>query len=144
MISKIITIFSQKILIIMLRIFNISSYMVKFIFITLKKGEKMKSFFKSILTGAVALTLLTTVANADAAKGQKIYAKKLKKACGMNGAKFAAKHTQDEWKAIGVKGMQDEIKKICPNAKPLKEKYLKHLYDFSVNFASDSGNVPSC
>ena len=92
----------------------------------------------------MALTLVTTTASADAGKGQKIYAKKLKKACGINGAKFAAKHTQDEWKAIGVAGMQAEIKKICPAAKPLKDKYLKDVYDFAEKFASDSGNVPSC
>ncbi len=104
----------------------------------------MKNFLKLVLAGVVALGVVTTVASADAAKGQKIYSKKLKKACGFNGAKFAAKHTQDEWKAIGVKGMQDEIKKLCPNAKPLKEKYLKDVYDFAYKFASDSGNVPSC
>ncbi len=104
----------------------------------------MKDFLKLVLTGAVALTLVTTVASASAAKGQKIYAKKLKKACGINGAKFAAKHTQDEWKAIGEKGMQAEIKKICPAAKDLKDKYLKDVYDFAEKFASDSGNVPSC
>ncbi len=104
----------------------------------------MKDFLKLVLTGAVALTLITTVASASAAKGQKIYAKKLKNDCGINGAKFAAKHTQDEWKAIGEKGMQAEIKKICPNAKPLKDKYLKDVYDFAEKFASDSGNVPSC
>jgi len=40
--------------------------------------------------------------------------------------------------------MQAEIKKICPNAGDLKEKYLKDLYDFAEKFASDSGNVPSC
>ncbi len=104
----------------------------------------MRNFLKLVLTGAVALSLATTVASADAAKGQKLYSKKLKKACGFNGAKFTAKHSQDEWKAIGEKGMQDEIKKICPNAKPLKEKYLKDIYDFSYEFANDSGNVPSC
>ena len=91
-----------------------------------------------------------TVASADAAKGQKLYSKKLKKECAAsgvaNGAKMAAKHTQGEWEEIGVKGVKAEIEKICPKVKEksLKSKYLKDYYDFFYNFASDSGNVPSC
>ncbi|SFV90807.1 hypothetical protein MNB_SV-4-383 [hydrothermal vent metagenome] len=106
----------------------------------------MKNLLKIALTGAVVLSLATTVASADAAKGQKLYGKKLKKACGFNGAKFAQKHTQGEWEAIGEKGIAAEIKKMCPNVeeKALKAKYLKHYYDFAHDFASDSGNVPSC
>jgi len=104
----------------------------------------MKKFLSLVLTGAMALALTSTVASADAAKGQKLYSKKLKKACGFNGADFAKKHTQDEWKAIGEAGMNAEIKKLCPSAKDLKDKYIKHILDFSINFASDSGNVPSC
>ncbi|ADN08811.1 hypothetical protein [Sulfurimonas autotrophica] len=106
----------------------------------------MNKIVKIALGAAVILSLGATVASADAAKGQKLYAKKLKEACGMNGAKFAAKHTQDEWDEIGVKGMAKEIKNICPKVqdKALKSKYLQHYYDFAHDFASDSGNVPSC
>jgi len=106
----------------------------------------MSKLLKLIATGAVALTLVTTTASADVGKGQKLYAKKLKKACGFNGAKMATKHTQDEWEDIGVDGLKAEIKKLCPKVKDkaLKSKYLKHYYDFFYNFASDSGNVPSC
>jgi len=107
----------------------------------------MNKIVKIALGAAVILSLGATVASADAAKGQKLYSKKLKKACGMNGAKFAAKHTQDEWTAIEESGkMADEIKSICPKvkAKALKSKYLKDYYDFAHDFASDSGNVPSC
>jgi len=106
----------------------------------------MKKFLSLVLTGAMALALTSTVASADAAKGQKLYKKKLKAACGFNGAEFTKKHTQDEWKAIGVNGLKDEIKKICPNVddSALKDKYLQHYLDFAVDFASDSGNVPSC
>ena len=104
----------------------------------------MKNFLKIVLAGVIASAFVTTVASADAAKGQKLYSKKLKKACGFNGADFAKKHTQDEWKAVGVAGMNAEIKKLCPSAKDLKDKYIKHILDFSINFASDSGNVPSC
>jgi len=106
----------------------------------------MKSFLKLVLVGAVALALSTTVASADAGKGQKLYSKKLKAACGFTGADFAKKHTVDQWGAIGKAGMAAEIKKICPSAgdKAVKDKYMQHYLDFATQFASDSGNVPSC
>jgi hypothetical protein len=98
----------------------------------------------------VAVALLVGVSStsvfADVAKGQKLYSKKLKKACGMSGAKMAAKHSQDEWESIGTDGLKDEIKKICPNVKgkSLKGKFMPHYYDFFYEYANDSGNVPSC
>jgi len=106
----------------------------------------MNKIIKIALSAAILLSVGATVASADAAKGQKLYAKKLKKACGMNGGKFAAKHTQDEWDSIGVDGMAKEIKTICPKVKDksLKSKYLEDYFDFAHDFASDSGNVPSC
>jgi len=105
----------------------------------------MTKLTKIAVATLLGLAVVSTTASADAAKGQKIYSKKLKKACGINGAEFAAKHTQDEWAQINESGkLADEITKICPNAKPLKAKKLKDLYDFVEEFASDSGNVPSC
>ena len=101
---------------------------------------------KKLLGFLVAGFLLTgTAVLADDVKGQKLYSKKLKKACGITGAKVAAKHTQSEWKAIqDAKGLEAEIKKICPNVKAVKAKYIEHLFDFFHKYASDSGNVPSC
>ena len=105
----------------------------------------MNKLLKLALLGAVTLTLSTTTASADAAKGQKLYMKKLKKDCGMTGAKMAAKHSQDEWESK-KDNLADEIKAICPDVKDkaLKDKYLEHYYDFFYDFANDSGNVPSC
>ena len=99
----------------------------------------------TILSIAMALSMLVVnPASANVSKGQKIIIKKLKKPCGFNGAVLAKKHTQDEWKAIQSSGkLNDEIAKICPKAKPLKDKYLTHVYDFLYNYASDSGNAPS-
>ena len=105
----------------------------------------MNTLLKLAFTSAVALSLSSTVASADVAKGQKLYSKKLKKACGFSGAKMASKHSQDEWE--GLKDTLDaEIKSICPKAKDkaLKGKYMDHYYDFFYEYASDSGNVPSC
>ncbi len=84
---------------------------------------------------------------ASASKGQKIFAKKLKKVCGMNGGAFAKKHTQDEWSKIEKEGkFKSEIKSICKDVdlSQVKDKYIPDLFEFMKQFASDSGNVPSC
>jgi len=104
----------------------------------------MTKIFKSFMI-ALALLFVSTNLNADVKKGQKIIIKKLKKDCGFNGAVMASKHTQAQWKKIYDDGALDaEIKTLCPSSKPLKEKYIPHVYDFLYNFALDSGNVPSC
>ncbi len=107
----------------------------------------MSKLLKLALTAAVACSLTATVASADVTKGQKLFSKKLKKACAMTGAKMAGKHSQDQWEALKDGGkLVDEIKTICPNVKDksLKEKYIPHYYDFFYEYANDSGNVPSC
>jgi hypothetical protein len=107
----------------------------------------MNKLLKIAITSLIALGLSTTVASADVAKGQKLFAKKLKKSCGFTGAKMAAKHSQEQWEAINDKGaLADEIKTVCPKVKTkaLKGKYLPHYYDFFYEYANDSGNVPSC
>jgi len=105
----------------------------------------MKNLVKIALATTLLLSLGATTASADSAKGQKLYAKKLKKSCGMTGAAMAGKHTLEEWEE--KKGsLAEEIKHICPHVtdKALKDKYMGHYFDFFHNFASDSGNVPSC
>lgn len=102
---------------------------------------------KVLLAGSLALGIAATTASADAAKGQKIFIKKYKEACGFNGAKFASNHTQAEWEQIMNDGkFKEEMIKICPNLKEgdIKDNWIQHLYDFSYEFAVDSGNVPSC
>lgn len=107
----------------------------------------MTRLIKMALAATLVLGIATTTASADPVKGQKLFSKKLKKACGMTGAKFAAKHSQDEWEEIMEAGkFEDEIIKICPKIKEgyIKQKWQKHIYDFSYEYANDSGNVPSC
>jgi len=100
----------------------------------------MTKMTKVAFAALFGTALLTTSATADINKGKKIYMKKLKAPCGFSGAKFAVKHTQDEWEKIkGAGKFRDEIIKICPKAKNIND-----LYDFSYEYASDSGNVPSC
>jgi len=105
----------------------------------------MKKLLVIVFAAIVGLSFVSTSAFASSNKGQKIIAKKLKKPCGFNGGVLAKKHTQEEWTTIFKAGnLNAELKKICPKAKPLKKRYVKHVYDFLNNFASDSGNVPSC
>lgn len=110
----------------------------------------MKKLLTMVAAGFVAMSLMATTASADAAKGQKIYSKKVKKLCGFNGGKFAAKHSQDEWEEIYEDGkFAEEMGKLCPKGAKIFtsdkfKKYLKDLYDFSYEYANDSGNVPSC
>jgi len=105
----------------------------------------MTKFSKVALAALFAFAVMGTTATADVAKGQKLFSKKLKGACGMTGAKFAAKHTQDEWKEIKDAGkMAETVQTICPKMKKFKDKWSNDIYDFSYEYASDSGNVPSC
>jgi hypothetical protein len=102
---------------------------------------------KIIMAGTLALGIASSTLSADAVKGQKLFSKLLKDPCGMTGAKFAAKHSQEEWKALKESGkFEEELIKICPNVKAgdVKESLQEHIIDFSIEFANDSGNVPAC
>ena len=108
------------------------------------KGFELKKIIKLTISTIVGITLATIPLSADVNKGQKLYVKKLKKKCGISGSAFAGKHTQDKWEEIYDAGkLSDEIKKIC-KGNTLGEKLLPHIYDFAYEYASDSGNVPSC
>jgi len=104
----------------------------------------MTKMTKLVVTALLGLAVFSTTASADAGKGQKLYMKKMKASCGFSGAKFAAKHTQGEWESIkGAGKFAEEAATLCPGLE-LKDKYVPHIYDFSYEYASDSGNVPSC
>jgi len=111
----------------------------------------MKTFSKVAVAAIIGLGLLSTTVHADASKGQKIYAKKLKSVCDKSGAVFAASHTQMEWEMANSSGeLGATFKAECPAGSDLfdsakfQKKMQSHLYDFVMEYASDSGNVPSC
>ena len=109
------------------------------------KENRMKKIAVLLFVAVFSIGFVSTTVYADAAKGQKIFIKKMKNPCGMNGGEMAVKHTQAEWKAIQDEGkLNDELLKFCPDAEPLSDKYVPHVYDFLYNYASDSGNVPAC
>ena len=107
---------------------------------------------KALVSAILALFLLNTTVFADAKKGQKLFLKKMK-SCKKDGVKngliFATKHTQSEWIEIKeTNKLRDEFKNICPSTTKkidkMKDKHINDLYDFSYDYASDSGNIPSC
>lgn len=105
----------------------------------------MKKNSSFLLVAAITAITLSTAAFADPDKGQKVIIKELKPLCGFDGGVLAKKHKQAEWKKIFDDGkLNDEITKICPKAKPIKDKFLPDVYDFLHYYASDSGNVPAC
>ena len=112
----------------------------------------MKRLVTLVLAVMLGLGMAVSTASADAAKGQKIYLKFLKKDTGVNGAKFAQQHTQAEWEKLFAGDGSEFIKVYSekyPNAKKFLEgkkfkKFMGDIKDFAIKYASDSGNVPSC
>lgn len=111
----------------------------------------MKKLATLALAAALGLGLSVSTASADAVKGQKLYLKFMKAPTGMNGGEFAAQHTQAQWQALCENNGAGFIEEYSAKFPDL-EKFLKgnfsrfqpDICDFVINFASDSGNVPSC
>jgi len=107
---------------------------------------------KLIQTLLVISLMAATAAVADVKKGQKFYLKSFKSKFGMNGAKFASLHTMDEWSELFEDEGEGFIEKYSEefpratkvlNSKKMQKK-MTHLRDFVIEYANDSGNVPSC
>lgn len=111
----------------------------------------MNKTISLIVTALLASSIVTTVAVADAKKGQQYYAKQLKTCVKdgiQNGGVFAGKHDRDEWLEIKEKGtVLTEWKELCPSGTKIfdkmKKKQIQDLYDFCWQYAAD-GDVPSC
>ncbi|MDM5272235.1 cytochrome C [Sulfurovum sp. zt1-1] len=78
--------------------------------------------------------------------GRNVFRQKLRRKCGLTGARFAQTHTLNEWQELKEEGnFRIEIYKICPKtATVLKDDWIEPLYEFSKAYASDTGNFPSC
>lgn len=112
----------------------------------------MRKSTSLFLAAAVALSMMSTSAFADAKAGQKQYLKLLKAKFNMNGTKFAADHTVAEWEELfenNAAGFIKEYSAKFPAAatvlsSPDNQEKLKDIGDFAKEYGSDSGNVPSC
>ncbi len=109
----------------------------------------MRTFYAT-----VAITLLAgSILNAATYKGQKIYIETCKE-CHGGGQALAASKKQREWKKVmdnnGEKLAQIHLdsKKAEPSWPYFSNrtyiKNAKHIEDFLVEYAKDSGNVPAC
>jgi len=109
---------------------------------------------KKVVMSVLALTVLG-LGSADAAvyKGQKVYIKKCRK-CHGGGLEVAASKKKRTWKKLmknkgeGLAKLHLENKKAKASWKYFEStkytKRAKHLQDFMVEYAKDSGNVPAC
>jgi len=105
---------------------------------------------RTVLWAALAALLITApAAQADIKKGQKAYLKTCKK-CHGNGTKGAAMKTQDEWEelfeddaALLIQAHKGDKSENFFNGEKFKN-LSSDLKDFLHEYASDSGNVPSC
>lgn len=109
----------------------------------------LQTSVRSVLVGLLLSSAFAPTLSADIKKWQKAYLKQCKK-CHGNGTKGAAMKTQAEWDAAfaddnaGFKAWHKGTKgEKYANGKKFK-KSSPHLRDFLHEYASDSGNVPSC
>ena len=112
----------------------------------------MKTLTKILLLSVLLGSIGSSALMADIKKGQKTYLKTFKSKFKMNGTKFATLHTQDEWTELFAnegEGFKKEFIANYPKSKKTLEKKniwkkLQHVKDFAIEYANDSGNVPSC
>jgi len=109
---------------------------------------------KKIMLSVLALTVFGLgSANAAVYKGQKEYMKKCRK-CHGGGLEVAASKKRNTWKKL-MKNKGEALADLHlenPKAKASwkyfedkkYQKKAKHLQDFLIEYAKDSGNVPAC
>ncbi len=96
--------------------------------------------------------ILTFNVFADAAKGQKYYLKYLRPHFEINGQEFASQHLKVEWKRLfkndGKRFIKEYSEKYPQSAEFLNsdtfQKIAPDVYDFTVKYAADSGEMASC
>ncbi len=109
---------------------------------------------KKIIFSAVAVAMLAgAVSEAAVYKGQREFHKKCKK-CHENGQEIAETYKKRTWKKLmknkgeGLAELHLENPAAKKSWKYFKsKKYRKkarHLKDFMIEYAKDSGNVPAC
>lgn len=110
----------------------------------------MRTFYATV--AVIFLAGLSTL-NAATYKGQKIYIETCKE-CHGGGQALAGSKKQRAWAKI-MENNGDKLAQIHLNSKKAESswpyfnsriysKNAKHLEDFLVEYAADSGNVPAC
>lgn len=111
-------------------------------------------FLGLFLIGAFASQALAVELPGDPVKGQKLYLKFLKNDIGLKGDQIAKMHTTEEWvgiletKETFIQWVSENIENNEVALENLNGKKIDRFFDdiksFIINYASDSGNVPSC
>ena len=99
----------------------------------------MKKVASLVLASILALGVMSTSAFADVKTGQKAYLKMFKAKFGMDGTKFAASHTVDEWEALfanDAAGFIKEYSEKFPAAAPILSSPSKPM--------SSTASAPFC
>jgi len=80
------------------------------------------------------------------AEGLIIFKTKIKPYCKINGDKFAKQYIQEDWDDIyHDKEFKMEIIKACPKMETrYRDEWTPHLYQFTLEYASDSDAIPEC
>lgn len=75
-----------------------------------------------------------------------IYKTRIKPFCDMTGEEFAKQYAQEDWDDIyHDKEFAQEVFKACPRVeKRYKTKWTPDLYEFTLEYASDSEAIPEC
>lgn len=113
-----------------------------------KKGYKLLRTFVFI----ASLLLTAPALIADAEQGKMFYMKYMKEQMDLSGGAFTALHTCREWQKLFENdgaGFIAEFSARYPEMKPFFEsrrfqRKMRHLEDFAVEYASDSGKAPGC
>jgi len=75
-----------------------------------------------------------------------IFKTQIKPYCEMSGEKFAKQYMQEDWEEIyEEKELKKELIKACPQMKDkYQDKWTNDLYQFTLEYASDSDAIPEC
>jgi len=75
-----------------------------------------------------------------------IFKTQIKPYCEMSGEKFAKQYMQEDWEEIyEEKELKKELIKACPQMKDkYQDKWTDDLYQFTLEYASDSDAIPEC
>jgi hypothetical protein len=79
-------------------------------------------------------------------RGLIIFKTRIKPFCDMTGEEFAKQYAQEDWDDMyHEKTFKKEIFRACPRIeKRYKDKWTPHLYEFTLEYASDSEAIPEC
>jgi hypothetical protein len=113
----------------------------------------MKKFITMLLASFIMVGSLVSVASANADKGQRYYLRYMKNDTGLNGSQFATQFTQSEWKEMFKDDGEAFIAKYSKKYPHMaeffegdrfKNRMMKDIKSFLIQYASDSGNIASC